>query len=79
MKPIKILITGIAMMALFAGCGKHNDGGGSGTATPPPTTQTDSFISSIKGTIANAPDDTEPIDIDSVTSSAPEDNEPEDL
>jgi hypothetical protein len=76
MKTTNILISGVTVLVLLSGCSSGGDNGG---GTPSSISQTDSFVSTVRGIAANAPEDTDPVDIDSIQVTAPEESDPEDL
>ena len=61
----------------LAGCGSDDQGDDSNN--PPPVPTADAFITTVQATVANSPDDTEPVAIDAIAATEPEDNEPIDL
>lgn len=68
-----IWVAGVALVLLVSGCG-DNDGNGAGVIPA-----TDGFTSTVRGAVASAPDDTEPIGIDDVSLTSSETAEPEAL
>ena len=62
----------------LAGCGS-DDQGDDPTNNPPPVPTADAFITTVKATVANSPEDAEPVAIDAIAATEPEDNEPIDL
>jgi hypothetical protein len=77
MKTVSFLVTGVTFLALLSGCGSDSK-----VDSPPATagggsTTTDSFMTTVRTTVANAPDDIDSTNIDSVQATEPEGNEPE--
>ncbi len=70
MKTKNLLLVGIALLAV--GCG-GGGGGGGGTASG------DAFTNAVRGMVANAPDNTEPVSVDGFTATQPDNTEPEAL
>ncbi|MGZ8289356.1 MAG: hypothetical protein ACXW2U_07550 [Telluria sp.] len=46
------------------------------TPTPPPVSMVDAFFTAVQNLVSSAPDNTEPVGIDSTTATAPENTEP---
>ncbi len=70
----KLHLIGAAPLLLaltLSGCGSddHDD------ANNPPVAA-DAFITAVQATVANSPDDAEPVSIDAIAATAPEDSEP---
>jgi hypothetical protein len=64
-------------LALGACGGSDNDNGDHGGGTPAPSAgASDSFFAQVRALIANSPDNTEPVPVDSFAVTAPENIEP---
>jgi hypothetical protein len=74
----RLYATGAALLltlALGACGGSDNDNNGGGTPTAS-AGASDSFFAQVRALIANSPDNTEPVPIDSYVATAPENIEP---
>lgn len=69
---MKNYLVPLALAAALAGCGGGGGGGGSANNTP----VFDSFSGYVSTLVATAPDDTPPVEIDSVAVTAPEETSP---
>ena len=70
MKPRNLLMASIATLVVGCGGGGGGDGGG-GTATG------DAYTNAVRGLVATAQDDTEPLSVDSFTATQADNNESE--